>query len=149
MTGVPGTGGLPPKRASQRRRKNKPKVPVDTAPGFAKVKVPPAKRDWHPIAKRWYWSLANSGQAAFYEPADWETAWVLAESMSREFQQEGPPRAAAMAAWRTMMAALMVTEGDRRRARLELVRTAQLPEDLDHDDDVSDLDEFRRRLQSS
>jgi hypothetical protein len=137
---------------------NKPAVPVKKAPAAAVVKPPAAKADWHPLAKRWFQSLAKSGQSVYYEPADWETAWALAESMSREFKPqvvgntidgepiwaEVPPRGSALAAWRQMMAALLVTEGDRRRAGLELQRA---PEEAEAD--VSELAEYRRRLQSS
>ena len=40
----------------------------------------------HPAARRWFESLAESGQSAFYEPSDWATAYVLAETMSRELR---------------------------------------------------------------
>lgn len=155
-----GTRGPPPKRADKRLghvAKAK-KEAVERVPGAAAVKVPAAKADWHPLAKRWWWSLVKSGQSVYYEPADWETAWVLAESMSREFKPqvvgtfegepvwaEVPPRGTALSAWRQMMAALLVTEGDRRRAGLELQRPAPAEE---AETDVSELAEYRRRLQS-
>lgn len=151
-----GTRGPAPKRSDRRRRVNQPDVPVVKPPAAAEARAPAAKKDWHPIAKRWYWSLAKSGQAVFYEPGDWETAWVLAESMSREFKpqvvgatvdgepvvMEVPPRAAALVAWRQTMAVLLVTEGDRRRVGVELQRA----DPVEDDDAVSELDEYRRRL---
>src|SRR5688572_15066780 len=85
-----GTRGPAPKRSDKRLghvAKAK-KETVQKAPGAAEVKVPAAKSDWHPLAKRWFWSLAKSGQSVYYEPADWETAWALAESMSREFKPQ-------------------------------------------------------------
>jgi len=155
-----GTRGPAPKRADKRLghvAKAK-REAVEKAPGATVVKRPAAKADWHPLAKRWFQSLSKSGQSVYYEPADWETAWVLAESMSREFKPqvvgntiagepiwaEVPPRGSALAAWRQMMAALLVTEGDRRRAGLELQRGPAEEAEAD----VSELAEYRRRLQS-
>lgn len=156
MPGIPGSGGPPPKRSDQRRRRNKPDVPVDKAPAAAVVEVPPADERWHSAARGWYESLARSGQSAFYEPSDWATAYLIAESMSRDLKPqfvgvdgEGEPivkaipmRGASLAAYLKAMTALMVTEGDRRRARLELQR-GQVDEP---DPSVPNLDDFRDRL---
>lgn len=154
-----GTRGPAPKRADKRLGHiSKANRAVERLPGAPVVKPPAARSDWHPVAKRWFQSLAKSGQSVYYEPADWETAWALAESMSREFKPqvvgrtgdgepvwaEVPPRGAALAAWRQVMASLLVTEGDRRRAGVELYREA--PEE---ETDVSELAEYRRRLKSS
>lgn len=123
--------------------------------------VPPADEGWELAAKRWYESLAGSGQAAFYQASDWATAWLLAESISRELAPQPivvgkgesaevemyrmPPKGASLAAWLKGMTALMVTEGDRRRARLEL----EAPTSGEEVADVSELADYRRRLQSS
>lgn len=160
MAGVPGAGGVPPKRDAQRRRSNAPALGEATAaPGAAVVEVPEADPEWHPVALRWFESLAKSGQSVFYEPSDWLTAFMLAESMSRELKpqtvvdKEGnvhmvslPPKGASLAAWLKGMTTLMVTEGDRRRARLELFRPSAGGEE---DADVSELDDYRRRLRDS
>lgn len=108
------------------------------------------------MAKQWFESLARSGQSAFYEPADWATAVVVAESMSRELKPqpvvvaggevrmvELPPKAASVAAWLKGMTALLATEGDRRRALMELQRPKPGGED---GVDVSWIDDARRRL---
>lgn len=128
--------GPPPKRESQRRRANKSDVPVERATAAAKVRVPAADREWHPVAKQLYDSLKKSGQAQFFEPSDWGTAWVLCESISREMKpqpigitDEGepvmaklPPKGASLAAWLKALSSLLATEGDRRRLRIELER---------------------------
>lgn len=130
--------GPPPKREAQRRRANKPDVPVTHAPATREVVVPEANPEWHHVAAQWYASLAGSGQSAFYESSDWTTAYAVAESMSREFKPqplvvgrgpdatvemyEMPPKGASLAAWLKAMSSLMVMEGDRRRVRLELDR---------------------------
>src|SRR5687767_15068753 len=129
--------GPPPKRQDQRRRVNKPAVPVEVAETAAPV-VPPADHDWHPVAVRWYEALGTSGGSAFYTDADWATAYAISEAMSREFMPQPivlgkgedktvewvkmPPKAAFLAAWLKACAILLATEGDRRRLHLELVR---------------------------
>lgn len=160
-----GARGPAPKRSDQRRRRNAPAAATRTAPAArSRSKRPPVDRTWHPVVKRWYLSLAESGQARFYEPSDWATAVLLAESMSRELaptplidghgrpvmdakgkpmMTSRPPRAAALAAWSSVMSKLLVTEGDRRRLQIEL----QLP-DADGDEEagsVSSLDAWRSR----
>lgn len=115
---------------------------MTTAPAAAVVVAPDADAEWHPVATRWFNSLKTSGQSAFYEDSDWATAYLIAESMSRELLTGEPPTGAALAAWLKAMGSLMVTEGDRRRARLELVR----PSAEEVPADVSQLDEYRARL---
>lgn len=135
--------GPPPKRTDQRRRRNKPEgVQVTKAKGAHLVTPPAANRQWHPVAKRWFDSLKTSGQSAFYEDSDWATAYLIAESMSRELHTGEPPSGASLAAWLKAMGSLLVTEGDRRRARLELERPTaeEVPADVD------DLAEYRARL---
>lgn len=156
-----GTRGPTPKRSTQRRRTNKPAAPVVKAPGAIEVQVPAADRSWHVVARRWYESLALSGQSAFYEPSDWATARIIAESMSRELKPQFvgltddgeaqfatlPLKGASLAAYLKAMSALLVTEGDRRRASLELQRPAPAGEAAGTNA-VSQLDEYRNRLQS-
>lgn len=131
-----GARGPAPKRSDQRRRANKPEVPVSQASGAVEVEAPKANSKWHPTAKRWFESLAESGQSVFYEPSDWAAAYVLAETMSRGLKprvvgttDEGepvtahlPPSGAELSAWLKGMASLLVTEADRRRASVELQR---------------------------
>lgn len=158
MTGVPGAGGPPPKRSDQRRRNNKPAPGAEAsqAPGAPDVVAPEPDPKWHPVARAWFEALVASGQAVFYEPSDYATAVVIAESMSRELHPQqvvtkdgavvevsSPPKAASIAAWLKGATALMATEGDRRRLRLELLRPdggEEVP------GDVSWIDDARRRL---
>jgi hypothetical protein len=101
------------------------------------VKKPAPAKGWHPIAKRWFNSLADSGQSEFYEPSDWAMAYVVAESISRDLKPQVvavpektgepvfetvPMKGASLSAYLKAMTALMVSEGDRRRAGLELTR---------------------------
>lgn len=139
-----------PKRKSQRRRVNKPDeetgVPdITEAPSGtpAPPQAPEPDQDWHPIARRWYESLQASGQRHWYEPSDWATAYLLAESMSRDLSpqvvgvtDEGkvvkdtiPLKGASLAAYLKGFSVLLVTEGDRRRARAELTRATAVDSD--------------------
>lgn len=162
MTGVKGAGGPVPKRSDQRRGRNELAKKPTKGEGARRVPIPRADKDWHAVAKRWYNALGRSGQREFYEPSDWAAAWVLAESISRELQPQPmqigrgedahfemvslPPKAASVAAWLKGMTSLMATEGDRRRAALELERPGAAKED---EGDVSWLDDARRRLRES
>lgn len=154
--------GPPPKRDSQRRRANPPAGgPADTAPGADVVPVPKPNAKWHPIAKRWFVALSNSGQSAFYEPSDWAAAELVAESMSRDLRPQVvgvtltgiavkepiPLKGASLAGYLKAFSALLVTEGDRRRARIELERPK--PTEEEGDGDVAWIDDARRRLRES
>lgn len=144
MPGKPGAGGPVPKRSTQRRRANKPTVPIDSAPrGSARVAIPRADADWHPAALRWYRSLARSGQSHWYEPSDWAQAYVWAEVLSRALGKAAPP-AMLVAAWASGAAELLTTEGARRRMRIELARAGS--EDEDEEAAVAALDDYRARF---
>lgn len=135
-----------PKRSDTRRRRNKASEPEKAAAGTPVApERPAADENWHPIAKGWFESLGRSGQAQFYEPSDWATAVLIAESMSRDLLpqvvgvlQEGkdagevvkeviPLKGASLTAYLRAMSVLLVTEGDRRRMRLELERGEAKP----------------------
>ena len=83
------------------------------------AKVPNAPREWHPIARRLWDSVKESGQTDFYESSDYALLYSLCDDLS-EFKN-AKHRSAQMA--QTLYSALgnlLVTEGDRRRAGIEL-----------------------------
>jgi len=97
----------------------------------------PADENWHPVALQWYNSLAESGQKIYYQPSDWAIAYMLAESISRDFKPQvvgvhpetGEPiferiplKGASLGAYLKGFSALLATEGDRRRMQIELER---------------------------
>lgn len=146
------TRGPVPKRSSQRRRTNSP----DTDKGVAlPADIPEADAGWHPVARRWFDSLSVSGQSFWYQASDWATAYLLAESISRELKPQPvgnteagdvvwaslPPKGASLAAWLKAMSSLLVTEGDRRRMRIELAKSDSSEEHAD----VSWIDDARLR----
>lgn len=96
---------------------------------------------WHPIAVEFWESLKRSGQALFWEPSDWMVAKLLCESISRDLnpqvvgvapasefgpaevvRERIPLKGASLNAYLKGFASLMLTEGDRRRLRIELER---------------------------
>lgn len=170
-----------PKRSEERRRRNKDGIEVlvvDLDNALAQeveVPAPPMKTEawdeelqdyvaleepeseWHPTAEAWYRSLARSGQAIFYEPSDWSTAYVLAGQLSLAMEprpvqigmdSEGKPifrtmvvpmPGSALTAWLKGAAALMTTEGERRRLRIELERKKRADEIAGGDGTVVDI----------
>lgn len=101
------------------------------------VNIPEADPDWHPIAHMLWEGLQTSGQAGWYQQSDWAFAYSLMEDLTRYkepltdrdgneyFKRSGQMLQTIYAA----MERLLVTEGDRRRARIEL--TAPSTEDED------------------
>jgi hypothetical protein len=155
--------GPVPKRSSERRRTNKPVdgAKITTAPAAKTVVAPVADDAWHKVALTWYDSLALSGQSRFYEPSDWATAFLIAESISRDLspqvvgftEKEGaitatiPLKGASLSAYLKAMSSLLVTEGDRRRSRVELERGAVVDED--EAASVTALADFQSKLGAS
>jgi hypothetical protein len=88
----------------------------------------PASGSWHPTAKKWYLALRMSAQTVFYQPSDWMEAYVAAEILS-ELLNAGRVSAMLYAAWAGHTARLLVSEGDRRRMRVELEKAGRDDED--------------------
>jgi hypothetical protein len=138
------TRGPVPKRSDQRRRRNKPEVEAEKVKTSGAVRRPAASKNWHPIARGWYESLGRSAQSRFYEPSDWHSARLVADIMSRISQGDGVS-SAEVAAMSKLMSELLVTEGSRRRVRLEIERAAEA---VKAPAGVTAIDEYRRRLGS-
>jgi hypothetical protein len=121
-----GAHGPIPKRSEERRRRNKDDGPellqAPSGPPAHLPDLPEPEDSWHEIAVDWYLSLRESGQAAFYQPSDWATARYAAELMSRLLKSDRSPNGQLVAALNSVMSTLLTTEGDRRRARIELER---------------------------
>lgn len=117
------------------------------------VEVPIADPEWEPMIIEFWDSLKKSGQAIWYEPSDWMMAYVALEVLDRWLKpqdvkvgQIGNARDEAgggdityvfeqkivampgsvLSAFQKVMTSLMVTEGDRRRLRIELERKAAM-----------------------
>lgn len=133
-----GSRGPAPKRSSQRRRQNKTES-VTKAPAGAVTCGEPLGGE-HTEQAWWFWeALRSSGQARFYEPSDWAAAELVVIAIDVFVER---PSAMMLASINSAMASLLVTEGDRRRARLELER--EPPQD-GVSDGVANFDDYRRR----
>lgn len=137
-----GARGPVPKRSAERRRRNKDAAVETVKPITLRVKPPAAKAHWHPIAKAWYKSLGESGQAQFYEPSDWWYAQYVAEALSRNLKQGAKFSSMLFAAVLSAMNDLLTTEGARRRVRLEIERGGE----PDQPASVTAISEYRERL---
>ncbi len=149
-------GPVPKKEAERRRRNKDAVatevINLDEILAGERV-VPTADENWHPVALNLFESLKTSGQSIFMEPSDWATAYMLVEILDRWLKpqdvkvgQEGSERDATgggnvnyifeekivampggvLTAILKGLSALMVTEGDRRRLRLELERKSAI-----------------------
>jgi hypothetical protein len=133
--------GPPPKRSSQRRRMNK--VDIDQVEMAGTVEAPDLLdlEDAHPLAVNLYESLKASGQARWYEPSDWARAQLLVWSLSKMLNT-GRPSAMLLAALQKDMDALLVSEAERRRVRMEIERGA--PDDSAERAKVAQMEAYRR-----
>lgn len=105
--------------ARPRSRKGKDQVPVTKGQARRVTEIPAPDKDWHPIAQHLYESCKSSGQQDFYQASDWAILWSLCDDLS--YYKKGVKRSGQML--QTIMSSLerlLVTEGDRRRVRLEL-----------------------------
>lgn len=131
-----------PKRAAQRlgHRTKAELAEVSRVQVVGPVKVPPADRSWHRVAREWYLSLKDSGQVQHYEPSDWQAARFVAFEMSRMLNADLISPTMFKAIW-TAMSELLTTEGARRRVKLEVDRKplAAAPTAVAKLDDYRDL----------
>ena len=129
-----------PKRSEERIRRNKPDVPVDKIPVIGMVKAPELGLvDPHPLVVDLYRSLSDSAQARFYEPSDYEYARFCLHFADVLLKSQRPS-AQLLASVNQMLTDLLVSEGARRRVRLEVERSDTGGEVID----VAGL--FRQRL---
>jgi len=89
----------------------------------------------HPIAMEWYESLAESGQARYFEPSDWQAARVVAYEIGRMLNRREASGQLLSSVW-SAMGDLLSTEAARRRVRMEIDRGLAAE---DEDADVVEL----------
>lgn len=114
------------------------------------VTIPDEDPEWHEIAKMLWRALQTSGQADFYQDSDWIFAYSLMEDLTRykevQFDREGRPyfkRSGQMLQTiYSAMERLLVTEGDRRRVRIELTE----PESGEDKEADELMDEYQEGL---
>lgn len=104
----------------ERNGKDKGVVSDVTKGELLPVTIPHADSDWHPIAKRMYASFRTSGQAHFWQNSDWNFAWHVMDDLS-EYKKSGKRSSMMLAEVNRALERLLVTEADRRKARIELM----------------------------
>ncbi|MFI0465342.1 hypothetical protein ACH347_14795 [Saccharopolyspora sp. 5N102] len=96
--------------------------------------------DPHPLVEDWYRALTESAQARYFEPSDWQTARFVAHTMDR-YVRSARPSSQMFAALMSAMSDLLVTEGARRRVRVEIER-GQAQEKAS----VSAIEDYKKQL---
>lgn len=134
-----GLKGPIPKRSDERVRRNKDEA-LEKVQAIGVVRQPAlGLDDPHPIVNDLYLSLKDSAQSRFYEPSDWEYARFCLY-FADQLLKSRRPSAQLLASVQTMLTDLLVSEGSRRRVRLEVERSQSGGDVLD----VADM--FRQRL---
>lgn len=138
-----GVTGPIPKRSDQLIRRNVQDVPVDKVTAIGAVRIPDlAIEDPHPLVVDMYESMKHSAQRRFFEPTDWQLARFTLHQVNAALRRDGDAISAMkLAALNTMLSNLLMTEGDRRRVRLEIERTNEAPAEV-----VQLSDVFKKRL---
>lgn len=138
--------GPVPKREDERIRRNEPEIPVEKIEATGKVVAPPLNLPFgaDEMVVSFYTSLQLSAFAQYYEPSDWEYA-RLACFIMQTIVTSPRPSAEMFKALQTALSNLLVTEGDRRRLRIEISRNTEKKQ-LD-DDMTQVIDMFQKRMQ--
>lgn len=139
-----GSRGPVPKRSSARAGHRTKAESPDKVKRDGVVEQPSPSDDWHGQARRWYESLASSGQADYYEPSDWMHAQYVAHLMSEVLK--GNAGAEVAKAVLSGMQELGTTESSRRRMKIEVER--QLPAAKRDDAKVTAMSSYRRQTAS-
>ncbi|GAB3912660.1 hypothetical protein ACFQ1S_00515 [Kibdelosporangium lantanae] len=118
-----GTRGPVPKRSDQRVRRNKDDGgDVEKLPAVGSVEIPDLDiEDPHPLIVDFYESLAESAQSQYYEPSDWQFARFTLH-FANGLIKSNRPSSQMLAAVNAALTELLVSEGARRRVRLEVER---------------------------
>lgn len=114
--------GPVPKRSEERIRENKDVIPVEKIQMNGSVEVPLlGLENPHPLTVEIYNSLKDSGQSKYYEPSDWQFARYTMHFVD-QIVKTSKPSAMMLATINQMLSSLLMTEGDRRRVRIEVER---------------------------
>ncbi|ARQ94658.1 hypothetical protein MHAS_01169 [Mycolicibacterium hassiacum DSM 44199] len=131
-----GTRGPIGKRDEERVRRNINENPTETIQVIGPVEIPDLGDvshlgETHPLIEEMYESIKKSAAVKYYEPTDWQFARLALYTLNQELiaaQHQGKPIGAMkLTAINQMLSALLLTEGDRRRVRLEIERAPADP----------------------
>lgn len=122
---MPRSTGPIPKRSEERIRRNKPDFPITKVTAIGRVDKPELGiEDPHPLVVDFWESLWDSAQSRYYEPSDWQFAKLTMHTIN-SYMRPGankPMSSIMFSAIQSALASLLVTEADRRRARMEIER---------------------------
>lgn len=148
-----GTRGPIGKRDEDRTRRNTPDQPTATVTAIGAVKIPEMgdlsyMGETHQLVIDMYNSIRESAAVQYYEPTDWQVArltlYTLNEELIAARHQGKPIGAMKLTAINQLLSSLLLTEGDRRRVRLEIERA---PSDNANGGKVVEMaDMFKARL---
>lgn len=123
--------GPVPKREEERIRRNKPDVELTKINVQGAVEQPElGMEDPHSIVAGMWKALAESGQAQYYEPSDWEYARFTLH-FADKLLKSGKPSSNMLMAVNSAFGDLLVSEGQRRRVRMEVERNKAKAEVVD------------------
>lgn len=129
-----------PKRSEERIRRNKGEE-ITRIEAVGSVECPNLDIDnAHPIVQSMWDSLEQSAQSIYYEPSDWEFARYTMH-FANQLLHSSRPSAQMLQVVNAAFADLLVSEGSRRRVRLEVERNKSTADVVD----IADL--FRERMQ--
>lgn len=157
MAGLGISGPIPQPDATlarKRTRKGGVKKPLTVGERRPST-APEADPDWHPIAMELFNAAKRSGQSDYYQDSDWWLLYSLCEDLSvyKTLRHEdddgtvwyGRRSGQMLQTIMSSMERLLITEGDRRRVRIEL-HEADTPKPTLT---VVGLDLYRDRLKSA
>jgi hypothetical protein len=126
--------GPPPKRDSQRRRRNTPASYGDAEPEVADVPAAPAPRELaidnpHQLITDPWAALQKSAEAKYYSDADWQRVRLELHYGNTLLQGARVPGAQAWATFQSGLDALLISAADKRRVGIE-----RKPNQVDEDD---------------
>ena len=112
-----------PKRSDQRIRRNRPDVPVEKVTALGVVRAPDELGfdDPHPLTQEMWESLHGSAQSRFFEKSDWTHAKTVLHFMDMQLKSSRPG-AQMLQTLFSELGNLLVSEGSRRKLRLEIDR---------------------------
>lgn len=138
---IMGTRGPVPKTNEQRRRTNKDsqltEIEISTSPAIQPKESP----HWCEAAKRIWQAMGNSAQVIFFEATDWAYAQLMCDLIT-DYMHARRSNSQMVASILSGLTSLMLTEGDRRRAGIELKRVTS----TQHDSTIEDMTTWATKL---
>lgn len=140
------TRGPIPQRSDDTIRRNVGE-PIDKVSAIGTVVAPELGLGLtHFLVQDLYDSMKESAQAKYFEPSDWQFARLTLDQLNKELLYgSGAIGAMKLSAINQMLTSLLLTEGDRRRVRIEIERQTG---DKKPGEVVNFADAMRARMQS-